>query len=128
MIARRDLLRLSAGASLIAFLPAALRAATAAQHPSTRMPAAPIDLRVRDLLSRMTLEEKVAQTVTLSRTKRDVMDDALRFDPMKASAAYPQRHRPDRSPLRPGAARPPPTTPPMTPPAAGARPPTPSPS
>ena len=37
----------------------------------------------------MTLEEKVAQLITLSRTKRDVMDDALKFDPAKASAGYP---------------------------------------
>jgi len=89
MIARRDLLRLSAGASLMAFLPASLRAATAAAQPLYKDARAPIDLRVRDLMSRMTLDEKVAQIITLSRTKRDVMDDALRFDPAKASAAYP---------------------------------------
>lgn len=87
MIARRDLLRLSAGASLMAFLPASLRAIVSAlpyQNPS-----APVDVRVRNLMSMMTLDQKVAQIITLSRTKRDVMDDALRFDPKKASAAYP---------------------------------------
>ena len=89
MIARRDLLRLSAGASFLALLPTALRAATATAQPLYKDARAPTDLRVRDLLSRMTLEEKVAQTITLSRTKKDVMDDALRFDPGKASSAYP---------------------------------------
>ncbi|MBO9670868.1 MAG: glycoside hydrolase family 3 C-terminal domain-containing protein [Sphingobium sp.] len=89
MIARRDLLRLSAGASLMALLPASLRAATAVVQPLYKDVRAPVDLRVRDLMSRMTLDEKVAQIITLSRTKRDVMDDALRFDPAKASAAYP---------------------------------------
>ena len=70
-------------------LPAAARAATGEAAPLYKDPRAPVDLRVRDLLSRMTLEEKVAQLITLSRTKRDVMDDGLKFDPAKASAAYP---------------------------------------
>ncbi len=88
-IARREVLRLGAGVSLLAMLPAAARAATGEAAPLYKDPRAPIDLRVRDLLSRMTLEEKVAQVITLSRTKRDVMDDQLRFDPAKASAGYP---------------------------------------
>ncbi|WP_306286236.1 hypothetical protein, partial [Sphingomonas sp. Ant20] len=37
----------------------------------------------------MTLDEKVAQLITLSTTKRQVMDDALRFDPTRADTAYP---------------------------------------
>ena len=69
-------------------LPASARAATGAAGELYKDPRAPVDLRVRDLLSRMTLEEKVAQLITLSRTKRDVMDDELRFDPAKADAAY----------------------------------------
>ena len=88
-IARRDVLRLGAGVSLLAMLPAAARAATGAAAPLYKDPRAPIDLRVRDLLSRMTLEEKVAQLITLSRSKRDVMDEALGFDPAKAAAGYP---------------------------------------
>ncbi len=88
-VARRDVLRLSAGVSLLAMLPASARAATGMTAPLYKDPRAPVDLRVRDLLSRMTLEEKVAQLITLSRTKRDVMDDQLRFDPAKADAAYP---------------------------------------
>lgn len=82
---RRDVFFWSASVSLLAMVPAAAHAAT----PIYRDPNAPVDLRVDDLLSRMTLDEKVAQLITLSRTKRDVMDDALAFDPGKASSAYP---------------------------------------
>ena len=89
MIGRRDLLRLSAGASFMALLPAAVRAATAAAKPLYQDARAPVDLRVRDLMSRMTLDEKVAQLITLSRTKLDIMDDAKRFDPVKADKLYP---------------------------------------
>src|SRR5690606_6597166 len=79
-IGRRGFLRLGASASLLSMLPAAARAATGEAAPLYKDPRAPIDLRVRDLLSRMTLEEKAAQLITLSRTKRDVMDDELRFE------------------------------------------------
>jgi beta-glucosidase len=78
-------LRWSAGVSLMALLPAAARPAT----PLYKDARAPVDLRVRDLLGRMTLDEKVAQLITLSTTKRDVMDEARSFDPARASAAYP---------------------------------------
>ena len=71
--------------SLMALLPAAARPAT----PLYKDARAPVDLRVRDLLGRMTLDEKVAQLITLSTTKRDVMDEARSFDPARASAAYP---------------------------------------
>ncbi|MGE7204109.1 glycoside hydrolase family 3 N-terminal domain-containing protein [Sphingomonas sp. NPDC019816] len=80
---RRALLRWTAGASLLAFLPAART-----PDPVYRDPRAPIDLRVRDLLGRMTLDEKVAQLITLSTTKRDVMDASGAFDAARASAAY----------------------------------------
>ena len=69
----------------MALLPAAARPAT----PLYKDARAPVDLRVRDLLGRMTLDEKVAQLITLSTTKRDVMDEARSFDPARASAAYP---------------------------------------
>jgi beta-glucosidase len=49
---------------------------------------APIADRVRDLLGRMTLEEKVAQTIALWATKSEIME-GLEFDPAKASASYP---------------------------------------
>ena len=52
-------------------------------------PNATIEARVDDLVRRMTLDEKVAQLVTLWNTKKDVLD-GLRFDSTKASATYPQ--------------------------------------
>jgi beta-glucosidase len=50
--------------------------------------AAPISLRVADLMARMTLEEKVAQIRTAWAAKADMID-GLAFDPAKASAAFP---------------------------------------
>nr|WP_244649879.1 glycoside hydrolase family 3 N-terminal domain-containing protein [Sphingomonas sp. CFBP 13706] len=64
-------------------------AGAAKESPVYRDPRAPVDLRVRDLMARMTLDEKVAQLITLSTTKRQVMDDALRFDAARADTAYP---------------------------------------
>ncbi|MES3092855.1 glycoside hydrolase family 3 N-terminal domain-containing protein [Sphingomonas aerolata] len=64
-------------------------AGAAKESPVYKDPRAPVDLRVRDLMARMTLDEKVAQLITLSTTKRQVMDDALRFDPARADTAYP---------------------------------------
>ncbi len=88
---RRGMLRWLGSASL-ATLTSGLApgmAGAAKEMPVYRDPRAPIDLRVRDLMARMTLDEKVAQLITLSTTKRQVMDDALRFDPARADTAYP---------------------------------------
>ncbi|WP_232476319.1 glycoside hydrolase family 3 N-terminal domain-containing protein [Flavisphingomonas formosensis] len=66
-------------------------AASAVARPGTPLyknASAPIDLRVRDLMGRMTLEEKVGQIIALWATKAEIMDD-LTFSPAKASAAYP---------------------------------------
>ena len=46
----------------------------------------PIDERVRDLLSRMTLEEKVAQTLALWKGKEKITDEKGQFDPAAAKA------------------------------------------
>ncbi|MFD1107323.1 glycoside hydrolase family 3 N-terminal domain-containing protein [Sphingobium olei] len=62
--------------------------AKARSGPLYKDASAPIDLRVRDLLSRMTLEEKVAQIIALWATKAEVME-GIAFSPAKASAAYP---------------------------------------
>jgi beta-glucosidase len=88
LIARRDVLRWSGSVSLAALMPAAVRAA-AADRPLYRDARAPVDLRVRDLIGRMTLDEKVAQLITLSTSKRDVMDANRALDPAMASKAYP---------------------------------------
>ncbi|SOB87390.1 beta-glucosidase [Sphingomonas guangdongensis] len=85
---RRALLGWLGTASVIALTPGG--AALAAAPPVYKDARAPIDLRVRDLLARMTLEEKVAQLIALWGTKSQVMrDGGLDFDPDKASAAYP---------------------------------------
>ncbi len=85
--ARRQALGLMASTSLLAAAPAV--AAKKGGGPLYKDASAPIDLRVRDLLGRMTLEEKVGQIIALWATKAEIMDD-LTFSPAKASAAYPQ--------------------------------------
>jgi beta-glucosidase len=44
----------------------------------------PIEVRVEDLLQRMTLEEKVAQMLSMWQTKRLIVDAQNRFDPSRA--------------------------------------------
>ena len=83
--ARRQALGLMASTSLLAAVPAS---AAKKRGPLYKDAGAPVDLRVSDLLSRMTLEEKVGQIIALWATKAEVMDD-LTFSPTKASEAYP---------------------------------------
>ncbi|MFZ2995805.1 glycoside hydrolase family 3 N-terminal domain-containing protein [Sphingobium sp.] len=85
VFARRQALGLMASTSMIVAMAAPVRAASG---PLYKDASAPIDLRVRDLLSRMTLEEKVGQIIALWARKADIMD-VLTFSPAKASAAYP---------------------------------------
>ena len=54
-----------------------------------RDPGAPIEARVRDLLARMTLEEKVAQMRSLWFGKMAIVDEAGAFAPDKAAKALP---------------------------------------
>ncbi|HZC37938.1 MAG TPA: glycoside hydrolase family 3 N-terminal domain-containing protein [Sphingomicrobium sp.] len=49
----------------------------------------PVERRVEDLLSRMTLDEKVAQLETIWEQKAKVQTADGTFDPAKASAAFP---------------------------------------
>ena len=67
-----------------ALLASLLASATAAQSPPYRDAALPVEQRVDDLLGRMTLEEKVAQTVALWQQKRLIVDAEGNFDPAKA--------------------------------------------
>lgn len=84
---RRALLGWLGTASVLALDPGIAAAATSPVYKDAR---APIDLRVRDLLSRMTLEEKVGQMIALWGGKSAIMvDGGLDFDAAKASAAYP---------------------------------------
>ena len=78
--------------------------AAAADKPLYKDPHAPVAARVDDLLSRMTLQEKLAQMSCIWQRKRDVEDAHGNFDPAKASRVFPngigQVARPsDRVPL-----------------------------
>ena len=77
-----------AGGSLAVLALAAGPAAWAAGGAVYKDAAAPIPLRVADLMARMTLEEKVAQIRTAWAAKAGMID-GLAFDPAKASAAFP---------------------------------------
>jgi len=76
-------------ASASASAPAPSPAITPATPPY-KLAVLPIELRVQDLLARMTLDEKIAQLWALWDTKRDVMvDGSPDFSPEKASRNYP---------------------------------------
>lgn len=69
-------------------------AAAHAVEPSTdgpvyRNPEAPVAARVEDLLSRMNLEEKIAQITAVWDSKVEIFDQNLEFVPAKARQLYP---------------------------------------
>ena len=66
--------------------PSAAPAKTAGGQPAYLDASLPIERRVEDLLSRMTLEEKVAQTHALWKQKQFIMDAQGNFDAEKAGA------------------------------------------
>jgi beta-glucosidase len=74
---------------------AALIAATSSSAQSTRSPpvyknpAAPVEQRVEDLLSRMTQEEKIAQITTIWTKKGEILNATGQFDAAKAKQRYP---------------------------------------
>ncbi|MEM7586011.1 MAG: glycoside hydrolase family 3 N-terminal domain-containing protein, partial [Acidobacteriota bacterium] len=57
--------------------------------PPYKDPSLGLDERVDDLLSRMTLEEKVAQIICLWKDKNELLDDDGVFDAARAAAAAP---------------------------------------
>ncbi|MDR3526339.1 MAG: glycoside hydrolase family 3 N-terminal domain-containing protein [Rhizomicrobium sp.] len=81
-LTRRTLLACS-----ILGLPYAAQGKTAAAP--YRDPGAPLELRVRDLLGRMTLDEKVAQLCSMWMSKTAIMDGAGVFSPAKAVKSIP---------------------------------------
>ena len=60
------------------------RGQTAPAKPDYRNAALPTAKRVDDLLSRMTLEEKVAQMMCLWNAKKQITDAKGQFDPARA--------------------------------------------
>jgi beta-glucosidase len=84
VITRRKL-----GASLIALSAASGGSAAAQGRPLYKDPRAPVEARIDDLLGRMTLEEKVAQMISIWEHKGRIQTDAGDFSPEKASAAFP---------------------------------------
>ncbi|MDE2449510.1 MAG: glycoside hydrolase family 3 C-terminal domain-containing protein [Gammaproteobacteria bacterium] len=103
---RRPRRALALAAALASALAMALAGsgARAADAPLYKNPRAPVDARVNDLLSRMTLQEKIAQISCIWQRKGDVEDANGNFDPAKASRVFPygigQVARPsDRVPL-----------------------------
>ena len=57
--------------------------------PVYKDPHAAVEARVEDLLSRMTLEEKVAQMQSIWEAKSEVFDAKLEFDPKKMAQKFP---------------------------------------
>jgi beta-glucosidase-like glycosyl hydrolase len=67
-------------------------AASARPHqdqPLYKDPNAPLEQRVEDLLSRMTLEEKIAQITCIWNRKQEILTPAGDFDPAKAKQIFP---------------------------------------
>ncbi len=69
----------------IATLAAATLSAVAQSTPPYKDASLPVERRVEDLLGRMTLEEKVAQTLAVWQQKRGLVDASGNFDPAKAA-------------------------------------------
>ena len=89
---RRDSARAALTAALLTTT--SLLAITASARPSHDQPVykdpnAPVETRVEDLLSRMTLEEKIAQITTIWNRKQEVLTAAGDFDAAKAKQIFP---------------------------------------
>jgi beta-glucosidase len=75
--------------AVVATMPCAAAPAADPKQPLYRDAAAGVDARVDDLLARMTLEEKVAQLMSLWDAKAEVFDGKLEFDPAKMARKFP---------------------------------------
>jgi len=82
--------RTKSGLAAIAMLSLGLcQTASAQQPPAYRDADLPVDERIDDLISSMTLDEKIAQITTVWNNKSDVLDEDGNFDPVKAGEAFP---------------------------------------
>ena len=77
---------LAAGLALAVAASADVEAQTV---PLYRNPDIPVERRVEDLLARMTLEEKVAQLMTVWTNKTEMLDASFQFDPAEARRNFP---------------------------------------
>src|SRR5262245_7065905 len=73
----------------IALVSVVVLAAAAPDRPLYKDSSQPVEARVADLLSRMTLEEKVAQTLGIWKDKERITEDDGTFSPEKATKAIP---------------------------------------
>ena len=74
-------------ATLLASIPASAR--TSHDQPIYKDPNAPVEQRVEDLLSRMTLEEKIAQITCIWNRKQEILTPSGDFDAAKAKQVFP---------------------------------------
>jgi beta-glucosidase len=75
------------GTTLLSALPVAARPTH--DQPIYKDPKAPVEARVDDLLSRMTLEEKIAQITCIWNRKQEILTAAGDFDAAKAKQVFP---------------------------------------
>jgi beta-glucosidase len=73
----------------LAFFPATHAPVRASDRPLYKDASAPLDERVADLVGRMTLDEKVAQLMTIWDSKTELLDADGELDPAKLSAKFP---------------------------------------
>ncbi len=85
----RNIIRRLLSAAFASAVAGFAAAAGAAGGPLYKNPSAPIEARVEDLLSRMTLEEKVAQMQSIWDEKAEVFDARQEFDAVKFARKYP---------------------------------------
>jgi beta-glucosidase len=76
-------------AAFVGMAAATHAAAAPAINPIYKNPRASLEARVEDLLSRMTLEEKVAQMQSIWEAKSEVFDAKLELDPKKMAQKFP---------------------------------------
>src|ERR671912_581772 len=87
-VTRRRILILAAAVAA-AFAEAPMTLAQAPAQPLYKDASQPVERRIDDLLARMTLEEKVAQLVTVWERKARIQTPAGQFSADKASQAFP---------------------------------------
>ena len=85
--------------ALLASIPAIARPSH--DQPIYKDPNAPVEQRVEDLLSRMTLEEKIAQITCIWNRKQEILTPSGDFDAARASqTGVSGRHWPGRATQR----------------------------